>query len=59
MGEYTTIINRIPIKFPYENPYDIQIKYMEKVLECLEQQKHAILESPTGMCCVEHTLKTG
>lgn len=49
MSEYTIIINGIPIKFPYENPYDIQIKYMENVLESLEQKKHAILESPTGL----------
>lgn len=48
MGEYTKIINGIPIKFPYENPYNIQIKYMEKVIESLEHKKHALLESPTG-----------
>lgn len=48
MGDYTTVINGIPIKFPYENPYDIQIDYMKKVLECLEDGQHAILESPTG-----------
>lgn len=48
MGEYTTIIDGFPIKFPYENPYEIQIAYMKKVLECLEKKQHAILESPTG-----------
>lgn len=48
MGEWTKIIGGIPVKFPYENPYDIQINYMEKVIESLEQKKHAILESPTG-----------
>lgn len=49
MSEYTTVINGIPIKFPYETPYDTQIEYMEKVLDCLENKKHAILESPTGI----------
>lgn len=48
MGAYTIIIDGIPIKFPYENPYDIQIDYMKKVLQSLEQGRHAILESPTG-----------
>lgn len=51
MGEntvHTFTIDGIPIKFPFENPYDIQIDYMKKVIECLQFQKHAILESPTG-----------
>lgn len=48
MGSFTKIINGIPVKFPYENPYPIQIKYMKRVIESLEHKKHAILESPTG-----------
>lgn len=51
MGECTTSVNDIggiPVKFPYKNPYEIQLRYMEKVIESLENKQHAILESPTG-----------
>lgn len=40
-------INNVRVTFPYE-PYDIQKDYMKKVIESLQTQKHAILESPTG-----------
>lgn len=49
MGESTNIIGGIPVKFPHDPPYDIQLRYMEKVIESLEQKRHAILESPTGI----------
>lgn len=39
--------NNIPVYFPYE-PYDIQIAYMEKVIDSLENKKNALLQSPTG-----------
>lgn len=29
-------VRGIPIKFPYEKPYDIQETYMSKVIDCLE-----------------------
>jgi regulator of telomere elongation helicase 1 len=35
------------IKFPFE-PYPLQRDYMEKVLEALDNQQNAVLESPTG-----------
>ena len=35
------------VRFPYE-PYQAQKAYMEKVIECLEQKKFGLLESPTG-----------
>nr|CAD7426803.1 unnamed protein product [Timema monikensis] len=56
------IISGIPVTFPF-TPYDVQIKYMEKVIQCLQQVSHQInlifvvcgvqgvhgvLESPTG-----------
>lgn len=37
----------IPVSFPFE-PYELQKSYMEKVIETLQNQTHAILESPTG-----------
>lgn len=40
-------IGGIPILFPFE-PYDVQEKYMEKVIECLNSNVNSILESPTG-----------
>ena len=35
------------VNFPF-TPYDIQIDYMRKVLECLDNSQHGLLESPTG-----------
>lgn len=43
----TTNIRGIPVQFPFK-PYDIQIDYMDKVIECLETESTAVLESPTG-----------
>ena len=40
------ILNNL-VNFPFE-PYDCQITYMQKVLECLRENKNGILESPTG-----------
>ncbi|CAG9858762.1 unnamed protein product [Phyllotreta striolata] len=37
----------VPISFPFE-PYPIQKTYMEKVLDCLQNETHGVLESPTG-----------
>lgn len=39
--------NKIPVYFPYE-PYQIQIAYMERVIESLENKHNALLQSPTG-----------
>ena len=39
--------NAIPVYFPYE-PYQIQIAYMEKVIEALDTKQNALLQSPTG-----------
>lgn len=41
------MINGIPVMFPFE-PYNVQRAYMEKVIDCLEQSTHGVLESPTG-----------
>ncbi|XP_023015854.2 regulator of telomere elongation helicase 1 homolog [Leptinotarsa decemlineata] len=43
----TVTLRGVPITFPFE-PYDIQKEYMEKVLECLQNQTNGVLESPTG-----------
>lgn len=32
---------------PY-SPYDIQVRFMQSLYECLEEGKVAIFESPTG-----------
>ncbi|XP_008552312.1 regulator of telomere elongation helicase 1 homolog [Microplitis demolitor] len=40
-------INNIVVNFPFE-PYDVQKTYMSKVIECLQNKKHGVLESPTG-----------
>lgn len=37
----------VPVSFPFE-PYELQKNYMEKIIESLQNQTHAILESPTG-----------
>uniref|UniRef100_A0A182KC05 Regulator of telomere elongation helicase 1 homolog n=1 Tax=Anopheles christyi TaxID=43041 RepID=A0A182KC05_9DIPT len=45
MPEY--IINGIPVNFPFE-PYELQKNYMAKVIECLQDKRNGVLESPTG-----------
>lgn len=46
MPEFT--IGGIPVSFPFE-PYDVQRRYMEKVIECLDRSANSVLESPTGL----------
>lgn len=41
------MISGIPVTFPFE-PYDVQRVYMERVIECLQNNTNALLESPTG-----------
>lgn len=41
------VISNIPVSFPFE-PYDVQRRYMEKVIECLDKSANSVLESPTG-----------
>ncbi|KAK5643901.1 hypothetical protein RI129_007746 [Pyrocoelia pectoralis] len=43
----TVNIRGIPVTFPFE-PYELQKDYMEKVIECLQNETNAVLESPTG-----------
>lgn len=45
MSSYT--IRGVSVNFPFP-PYDVQRAYMEKVIECLEEKKNGLLESPTG-----------
>ncbi|CAI2384495.1 unnamed protein product [Moneuplotes crassus] len=40
-------IGEVDVEFPYE-PYNIQKKYMEKLIEAIITKKNAMLESPTG-----------
>ncbi|XP_051173035.1 regulator of telomere elongation helicase 1 homolog [Leptopilina boulardi] len=40
-------INGVSVTFPFK-PYKVQEDYMSKVLECLQNGKHGVLESPTG-----------
>lgn len=42
-------IKDVVVKFPYESPYPVQIKYMEGVIEALNNGRNAFLESPTGL----------
>ena len=37
----------IEVTFPFK-PYQVQIDYMEKVIESLQTHQNAVLESPTG-----------
>ncbi|XP_075992983.1 regulator of telomere elongation helicase 1 homolog [Anticarsia gemmatalis] len=37
----------IPVTFPFE-PYEVQKAYMERVIESLQNNSNALLESPTG-----------
>lgn len=43
----TVNIRGVPVTFPFE-PYVIQKDYMGKVIECLQNESNALLESPTG-----------
>lgn len=43
----TVNIRGVPVTFPFQ-PYDIQKQYMEKVIEALQTEQNAVLESPTG-----------
>ncbi|XP_046578791.1 LOW QUALITY PROTEIN: regulator of telomere elongation helicase 1-like [Haliotis rubra] len=40
-------VRGVSVDFPFE-PYECQKAFMEKVIECLQTEKHGILESPTG-----------
>lgn len=40
-------IEGIKIDFPFE-PYALQKDYMTKVIQALQSQQNAVLESPTG-----------
>ncbi|XP_050576329.1 regulator of telomere elongation helicase 1 homolog [Bombus affinis] len=40
-------INNVIVNFPFK-PYSIQEEYMVKVIECLQNGKNGVLESPTG-----------
>ena len=40
-------IHGVKIDFPFE-PYALQKDYMTKVIEALQSQQNAVLESPTG-----------
>lgn len=41
-------IKNLDVKFPFE-PYALQTDYMTKVIEALQNEQNAVLESPTGM----------
>lgn len=45
MPTYT--IRGIPVSFPFE-AYPLQMTYMEKVIDCLQNETNGVLESPTG-----------
>ncbi|XP_011502066.1 PREDICTED: regulator of telomere elongation helicase 1 homolog [Ceratosolen solmsi marchali] len=40
-------LNGVAIKFPFK-PYQVQVDYMTKVIECLQNGQNGVLESPTG-----------
>ncbi|XP_076181321.1 regulator of telomere elongation helicase 1 isoform X2 [Ptiloglossa arizonensis] len=40
-------INNVNVNFPFK-PYSVQEEYMTKVIECLQNSKNGVLESPTG-----------
>lgn len=46
------IIGGIPVSFPFE-PYQVQRRYMEKVIESLDKSANSVLESPTGLFFTE------
>lgn len=41
-------IKGLDVKFPFE-PYQLQRDYMTKVIEALQNEQNAVLESPTGV----------
>lgn len=41
------VVRGVNVNFPFP-PYDVQTKYMEKVIECMENGVNGLLESPTG-----------
>ncbi|XP_071964337.1 regulator of telomere elongation helicase 1-like isoform X2 [Antedon mediterranea] len=43
----TLKIEGVAVEFPFV-PYDCQVVYMQRVIQCLQQKSNAILESPTG-----------
>jgi len=43
----TISVDNTSVNFPFE-PYDLQINYMHKVLECVKHGQNGLLESPTG-----------
>lgn len=38
----------ITIHFPFKKPLVPQIQMMQKLVKCLKEKKHGLLESPTG-----------
>lgn len=50
-------LNGVTIDFPFK-PYAVQEAYMSKVLECLQEGKNGVLESPTGNNNLFKHLKT-
>lgn len=48
-------ISGVPVDFPFE-PYAVQKDYMAKVIECLDNQQNAMLESPTGLLLAQHSV---
>lgn len=40
-------IRGVVVQFPFK-PYQVQEDYMAKVIECLQDGKNGVLESPTG-----------
>lgn len=40
-------IRGVDVDFPFP-PYECQVSFMEKVIQCLQEGKNGILESPTG-----------
>ena len=45
-------IRGIEVDFPFK-PYKCQVDYMERVINCLQDKKNAVLESPTGKFLVK------
>ncbi len=46
-GAQQYLIRGVPIEFPYP-AYECQQIYMEKVIQAVQQEQNALLESPTG-----------